>query len=319
MNLLLNIQNITLVQIDFDDFFYSISPEREIVVDETLKKSIANHGILHLPIVRETNSGFYSIVAGRKRLLAVHSLHTESTCACLVISHQVSEVDVFCILLEEIQLTRQLTIVEKAIFLQKIAATMAERQIIREFLPSIGLAPNTFSMKQTLMLLDLEDPILSSIHHGQINETVAHDFILLPAQDRMVLFEIITSLRLSFSNQKKLLNICRELASRENTSIAALLGNDEVHGILGHQDANPPQKTKNLMTWLSGKHMPRSRQAEKEFRRFANAMQLPENVSVEHTPFFEDDSMTLSIIFPNRKFLKLAWEKIRHAIHSNDN
>lgn len=318
MSPILNFKNIALSQIDFDDFTYAVSPERGVVLDETLNKSIARHGILHPPIIRETNPGFYTIVAGRKRLLAVVSPRTERTCACLVISRQIPEVDVFNVLLEESQLTRELTMVEKAIFLQKTMAITDEGQIIRKFLPRLGLAPHSFSIKQTLKLLDLEEPILHSLHHGQINETVAHGFILLSTHDRMALLKIITSLRLSFSYQKKLLNICRELASRGNTSIEALLDNDEVHGILNHQDANPPQKTKNLMFWLSRMYMPQSRQAEEEFSHFMTAMQLPKNVSVEHTPFFENDSMTLAITFRNRKSLLHAWEKIRHATHSND-
>jgi hypothetical protein len=73
------------------------------------------------------------------------------------------------------------------------------------------------------------------------------------------------------------------------------------------------------MLWLSRKHMPRSGQAVEEFTRFIAAMQLPQNVSVDHTPFFEDDAMTLSITFPNRKSLQHAWEKIRHATNRNDN
>jgi len=318
MNPGLNFKKIAFPQIDFEDFTYAISPERGVVPDETLNKSIARHGILHPPIIRETNSGFYIIVAGRKRLLTAGSPHTESTCDCLVISRRTPEVDVFNVLLEENQLTRELTIVEKAIFLQKTTAITDERYIIRQFLPRLGLAPHAFSIKQTLKLLDLEEPILHNLHHGRINETVAHDFLLLSTYDRMALLKIITSLRLSFSYQKKMLNICRELAGRGNTSIEDLLDNDEVHGILNHQDANPPQKTKNLMLWLSRKYMPQSRQAEEEFNQLITAMQLPKNVFVEHTPFFENDSITLAITFRNRKSLLHAWKKIRHATHSND-
>jgi hypothetical protein len=92
-----------------------------------------------------------------------------------------------------------------------------------------------------------------------------------------------------------------------------------VQSILQHQDANPPQKTKNLMLWLYRRHMPRAQQAEEEFNRFISALQLPQNVSVGHTPFFEDDAMTLAITFPNRKSLQEAWKKIRHATDSTDN
>jgi ParB family chromosome partitioning protein len=319
MNPILNFKKLTFSQIDFDDVSYSISLDLDIVPDEKLNSSISRHGILRPPIVKEIDSDYFKIVAGRKRLLAYWSLHPTNTCACLTISPQIAEVDVFSIMLEEKQLSRDLTTIEKAIFLHKITSVADEEKVIREFLPRLGLSPDSFSMQKTLKLLDFEDSILYGIHKGQINETVAHDFILLSPQDRMVLFKIIVNLRLSFSFQKKLLNICLELANRNNISIATLLDNDEVHNILQHQNANPPQKTKNLMLWLSRKHMPRYSQAAEEFRCFITAMQLPQNVSVAHTPSFEDESMTLSIIYPNRKSLQNAWEKIREATDDNDN
>lgn len=315
----LTIKNIDLSQVDFNDLSYAIAPIPESEIDSTLKASIARHGILHPPIVREINPVSYTIIAGRKRLLAWRSLAKEKTCHCLVISRQIPEFEVFHILLAEIQLVRQLTMVEKALFLQKIAAVAEEKQIVKEFLPRLNLAPDPSVMKQTLRLLELEAPILKGIHQGYVNETVARDFVSLPLQDRSILFEIVASLRLSLSNQKKLLQICRELASRENKSITALLATPEVHAILHHPEANPPQKTKNLMTWLARRHKSRSIHAEEEFNRFINEIRLPGNVSVTHTPFFEDDAVTLSITFRNRSFLLQAWEKIKHATRDNEN
>ena len=315
----LTIKNIDLSQVDFNDLSYAIAPIPESEIDSTLKASIARHGILHPPIVREINPVTYTIIAGRKRLLAWRSLAKEQTCHCLVISRQIPEFEIFHILLAEIQLVRQLTMVEKALFLQKIAAVAEEKQIVKEFLPRLNLAPDPSVMKQTLRLLELEAPILKGIHQGYVNETVARDFVTLPLQDRSILFEIVASLRLSLSNQKKLLQICRELASRENKSITALLATPEVHAILHHPDANPPQKTKNLMTWLARRHKSRSIHAEEEFNRFVNEIRLPRNVSVAHTPFFEDDAVTLSITFRNRSFLLQAWEKIKHVTRDNEN
>jgi len=315
----LTIKNIGLSQVDFNDLSYAIAPIPESKIDSTLKASIARHGILHPPIVREINPVSYTIIAGRKRLLAWRSLAKEQTCHCVVISRQIPEFEIFHILLAEIHLVRQLTMVEKALFLQKIAAVAEEKQIVKEFLPRLNLAPDPSVMKQTLRLLELEAPILKDIHQGYINEKVARDFVTLPLQDRSILFEIVASLRLSLSNQKKLLQICRELASRENKSITALLAIPEVQAILHHPDANPPQKTKNLMTWLARRHKSRSIHAEEEFNRFVNEIRLPRNVSVAHTPFFEDDAVTLSITFRNRSFLLQAWEKIKHVTRDNEN
>ena len=309
----LTTQKIDLSQIDFNDFSYSISLQPENNADESLRKSISRYGILHPPVLREISSKRYSIAAGRKRLLAFRSLHKEATFHCLIISSQVPEIEVFDILLAEIQLVRQLTIAEKAIFLRKITPHADERQIVKEFMPRLDLAPDPFVMRQTLELLGLEDSILLGLHQGYVNETVAREFISLSVQDRSILFKIIGALRPSFSNQKKLLHICTELAGRTNISIAVLLDNDEVRAILHHKDANPPQKTKKLMTWLGRRQKPLSLEAENEFSRFISTIRLPKNVSVTHTPFFENDGVTLSITFHNRKSLQQAWEKIKHA------
>jgi len=319
MTPILTIKNIRISQVDFNDLSYLISPQPQIAVDQNLTESISKYGILHPPIVKENSPAFYSIVAGRKRLLALKSLQAEAACSCLIISRQLPEIDVFHILLEETRLTRHLTTAEKAVFLQKIAPITDEKKIVDEFLPRLGLPPDPFLMKQVLMLLDLEDPVLQDIHQGYIHERVALEFVPLSPPDRRALFALITSLHLSVSNQKKLLTICRELASRENTSIAALLDHDAVHEIVTHQDANPPQKTKKLMTWLTRRHMPRSRQAEDEFNHFTTTLRLPSNVSVGHTPFFENDAVTLAITFNDRKSLQHAWEKIRQTTNDNEN
>ena len=320
MNQYIYQKSLDISLIDFTDFSYSISPGREIILDESFAKSIARHGILHPPIVRQVAPDSYVIIAGRKRLLAFRTLFPkEHSCTCLITSTPVPEIDIFSILLEEILISRQLTPIEKAIFLQKIHPLIDEKQIAKEFLPRIGLPSDPFHIRQGVMLLNLEESLIRAIHQGNMNEIVGRDILSISANDRLAFFHIITSLQFSFSNQKKLLNICRELSSRENRSIAAILEDKEVLDILNHQEANPPQKTKNLMIWLSRKHMSRSSQAEDEFKRFISSMQLPHNVSVDHTPFFENYSTTLSITFSNRESVQNAWKTIKDTIRNKDN
>jgi hypothetical protein len=274
MNLNACSRTVQISRIDFTDFSYAISPDCDIISDETFKNSIARHGILHPPITRETASGSYVIVTGRKRLVALRSLYPEtSACCCLLIPREVPDIDVYSALLEDMQ---------------------------------------------SLMLLELEKPIIRAIHGGLLHESVARDLSPLPAAGRMALFHIITSLRLSVSYQKKLVTACREIAIREEKNIAELLENREVSSILNHPGANPPQKTKNLMTWLTRRHMPRSSQAEAEFAAFVAAMQLPDKVTIQHTSFFEDDAVTLSVTFADRKSLQDAWEGIKNAIHKKN-
>jgi hypothetical protein len=309
-------ESLDISLIDFEDFSYSISPDREIIRDESVEKSITRHGILHPPIVKKKHTKSYVIVAGRKRISAYRSIFfpENKSCYCMIIPAQTPEINVFSILLEENLTNRQLTPIEKAIFLCKISPLTDEKYIAKAFLPRLDLPPNPYYIKQSTMLLDLEEPIIRAIHQGLINEKVTREIASLSAEDRLAVFHVISSLHPSASNQKKLIDICRELASRENSSIAAILEDKEARKILNHQEANPPQKTKNLMNCLYRKYMPRSSHAADEFKLFAASMHLPENVSLTHTPFFEDDSITLSINFSNRKSAQNAWKKIKDTV-----
>lgn len=305
--------------IDFSDFSYSISPDREILLDESFKESIFKHGILHPPIVKEIEPNSYVIVAGRKRLLAFRTLFPkEKSCICMIIPTQVSKIDTFSIQLEEIHTSRQLTPIEKAFFLQKITPLIDNEHIVKEFLPRLDLPPDPFYLKQSVLMLNLEESLISAIHQGDINEKMAREISSLSAKDKQAVFHILSSLQFSISNQKKLLNISRELASREDRSIAEILEDENIQDILNHPEANPPQKTKNLMNYLSRKYRPRNSEAEDQFKRFATSLRLPKNVSVNHTPFFEDDLITLSITFSNRKFVQNAWKTIKDTIRDQD-
>jgi ParB-like chromosome segregation protein Spo0J len=311
MTLSLACKKISLPFIDFGDKSYAIAPDADPVFDEKLALSIARFGILHPPLVKETSSGSYRIVAGRKRLLAARSLQEKDSCSCLVVPLHTSEVETFSLLLEETVISRPLTLTEKAIFLQKTAAHTDEEFMVREFLPRLGLAPRRFALQQTLSLCSLEPEILLALHEGVISEKSGWEFLQLAAGDRLILFGIINGLRLSGSYQKKLLVITKDLAGRNGKNIAGLLACEAVAAILHHSEANPPQKTKMLMHWLHRQHMARYSRASEEFNRFAGAMQLPENVSLTPAAAFEDESLTLSITFPDRKSLQHAWKQVK--------
>ena len=320
MNLNACTRSVNISLIDFTDFTYAISPSGDITGDEILRNSIRHCGILHPPIIMEKDRDFYAIVRGRKRLHTFRSLYPATdSCYCLVLPNEIPAIDIYSVMLEDLRISRTLSPVEKALLLRKISSIVDRDYIVAEFLPRMDIQADHFQMRQILMLLDLEEPVIHAVHAGFIPESVARSLSSLSAGDRMALYEIMTSLHLNTSYQKKLVLVCREIASREQKSIAELLGNREVSAILNHQEANPPQKTKNLMTWLSRRHMPRSSQAKAEFAHFVSALQLPDTATVDHTPSFEDDEVSLSLTFANRKSLQDTWDKIRNAFCEKDN
>jgi len=308
------LKSLDISLIDFNDYSYSVSPDREINPEGSLSESIADHGIIHPPAVKNTISGAYVIISGRRRLQAFHSLFPEKrSCDCLVFSESVSEFNVFSFILEEIIIRRPLTPIERAVFLQKTSSFMDEKRITETFLPRMGLPRDPAQIKKNLKLLDLDDPLIQALHRGDLHEAVVQDLLTLSSNDRLAVYDVISTLQLGVNYQRKLITIVRELAAREKETIGSLLGGREVLEILNHRDANPPQKTKNLMNLLMRQYKPRSSKAEDEFNRLAASLQLPKNISITHTPSFEDDSLTLSITVSDKKTLLDILSKIKDA------
>ena len=170
-------------------------------------------------------------------------------------------------------------------------------------MPILGQKAHPYQVEKLLRLNNLEEVIQEALHDDSLDAKVAWELEKLSFADRMALFEIIMALKLSVANQKKITLICREVAIRTETTIAAFLATDESQEILNDMGLNPPQKTARFMAWLQKKQFPRLAQAEQEFKEFCRTLNLPQGASVQHSPFFEKDQVTLTLTFENREEL----------------
>jgi ParB family chromosome partitioning protein len=305
------IKRIQLSQIDFEDTTYRLVPFIEDQAAPALRESIVRVGLLHPPILKENFTGSFQIVAGRKRLHILRDSIAARDCACIILPQDIDKLTLFSILLEETLFKRSLTSVEKAFFFTNILQIIDIDQAAQQFLPRFGLTPSPYHIKKMLALLDLEDQLLKDLHQGLLNEKTAHELTRLSFRDRLALFETIKQLQLSVGKQQKLLLACRELSGRTRTAIGDILSCAEVHDILNHPQANPPQKSTNLMTWLTQKQFPRLSAAERKFNEFSTALNLPPGAVLSHSLSFEKDAITLSLLFNNENDFLKSWQKMK--------
>ena len=296
---------INLQHINFQDFSNSLTPEEAREPSTALLASIARTGILHPPILREQGRTRMEIVTGRRRLLAAQQTQHSISTICLVLPAEALALN-----LEDTLLRGDITVVEQAIFFQKILDHLNEDEAARRFLPALGLEPHRHHLHNLLQLLGLEEHLLGAVHEGRLHDGVARELLALNFTDRLSLYEVMEMLSLSVSNQKKITTACRELAARHNTSIMGLLCQPQVREILNPRETNIPQKTARLMQWLTEQRFPRLAAAEQEFRSFAAALKLPSAVALTHSPSFEQDQVQLSIPFADRKELRRVWPLI---------
>ncbi|MEN8141009.1 MAG: hypothetical protein ABFR97_07285 [Thermodesulfobacteriota bacterium] len=291
-------KQVELAQIDFNDERYVLAPQPVQEPPEPLRRSLQRVGILHPPLLMDLGHGQLIIVSGRGRLLAAASLHQRS-CQARVLPPDTKPLETLALLLEEKLFAPHFTIVEQANFLKRVMAWLSPEEASCRFLPILGLPPQINQLQRLLRFTELEEIILVNLHQGRLDQKVSYELLKLGFNDRFAIFEIITSLQLSVSNQKKLLIASRELASRRGLAIHELLATQAAQEIL-NQSGNIPQISKQLFSWLQGQRFPRSEAAEAEFSSFVQELGLPKDSSVAHSPYFEKDEVSLTLTFADR-------------------
>lgn len=305
------IKRIPFSHIDFEDTTYHLLPFADDHEDAGLRESIARAGLLHLPIIKENFTAAFQIITGRKRLHILRDSFAASECPCIILPRNIDKLSAYAILFEETLLSRSLSPVEKGVFFANIIAVIDMQQAAEQYLPRLGLAPNPYHIERLLSLLDLEEPLLKSLHQGTLSEKSALELTRISFRDRMAIFETIYQLQLSVGKQQQLLLACKELSGRTHTAIADILSCPEVNGILNHPQANPPQKSTQLMAWLTRQRFPRLTAAEQKFKAFTDSLALPPGAVLSHALSFEKDAITLALRFHNETDFLKTWQKIK--------
>ena len=303
------IKNIPIKLIDRDDHTFSLMPFDD-PPDKELTRQISRIGILHPPLLKATASGAFQIVAGRKRLRIVGGLLKHNSCDCLIVPEDFDTLATLALALDEALLSGPISPLAKAIFFKKALALCPEEEAARRFLPLLKLTPHPFHLQQIVALTSLEQPLALALHEGRLEEKSALALSGLSFRDRFVLFDLIDTLQLSVSNQRKLISICQDLAKRQDTSIHAFLSGHELKEIIDHPESNLPQKTASVMRFLSERHTPNLAAAEKKFAALNNRLNLPKGLNVSHATSFERDELTLTATFADQAAFDKAWPEL---------
>jgi hypothetical protein len=304
-------QKIPLKKIDMGNMAFSLSPISDVQVPVQLRESISSYGIIHPPLLLGKDK-LYIIVTGRRRLIAASEILGQDFCNCLVLPPETTPALALALALEEILTARKPSPVEEAKCWQKAVEFLGEKAR-EEFGPKLEIA-GKLSPAKLSTLLDLENEILDALHTGEISLKLVSRLMDIDRKAREVLFMIISKLRLSHSNQRKLIEQTRELQQRYDRPITEILSSVECREIVEHPEANPPQRATMLMNWLNSLCHPRLTKAENAHRNFISKLDLPATVTIAHSPSFEKDPLKMTIEFKNKEEIQIIWPELKRVL-----
>jgi hypothetical protein len=301
--------------IDLADRTYFLSPEDE-QPPPRLVDSIRQYGILHPPLVQQQSADRFIVVAGWKRLItAVTLLHWDSV-PCIVVPADCPALHLHSCLLEETLAGSPLSLAEQSAFFASLRETCAAEDIL-PLLAKLGHRPNRHQLEELLGLQKLAPSALLALHRGILNYTSGRKLLRLSHADQETLVALITRFQLSGSKQQKLIDQGTELLRRRQGDLNTITTPFLAQMDMSRQE-NIPQQASALLNWLHEQCFPRSALAENEFSRRVAQLNLPSTMRIEHSPFFEEDSVTLALTFADWRSLQKSLPAIHHILAASD-
>ncbi len=309
MNPLTHCSLLPIGAIDGEDDSFSLRPQSDTGPDSALCKSIRKFGILQPPLVQPKGE-HHCILSGRKRIQAVKDLGWQEI-PCLVVDKQAEPFQVCEIILTHAQTGAALSPIEQAVFFKKMRNKITKKQAVA-LLPLIGLKPHPYRLQELAAALQLDRTAVDALHSGIIPEKTGKKLAKLSTGDQQTVVGLIDHFKLGGSKQQKLVGYAIELGMRTGRPFEDFILQWRQEG--NPVDDNRPQQASALLSALERCCFPDKSKAEDAFQRFCRSMQLPENSTLIHTASFEDDRLTLSIIFDNQESFVKRWERIREDL-----
>ena len=273
--------------------------------------SIQHSGLMYLPLVRQDSYGTYELITGNRCVEIANALHPQETLFCRVLDTNIAAAQLLAILHAEHSLRGSLTIIEQAHFVRLACEHLGESEQY-ELFNQIGMTgTNQYALDRLLQLLDLETPLQAALYNGFLQENMARELLRLKKDDRQTFYGLIVKLGFGGGKQKRLLSLLKDLAGRNGVSFRMYLEQEYIRDILEHEEMNIPQKGQVLLQQLQQHHSPALSAAEEQFLNWKQHLDLPQNCTLNHSPSFEQDEVSLTVRFRDRRTLEAFLAKIR--------
>jgi ParB family chromosome partitioning protein len=287
---------------------YCLRPSSDAGVKHSFKKYIAKFGILQPPLLQRQKK-HYIVLSGRKRIEAASSLGFKKI-PCLIIKQDVDLLEFYETILVHAQIGSKLSSIEQAIFFAKVGDTLPTQQIL-SLLPLLGIKPQVYKLQEFTALLQLDQTAIEALHTGILQPKAAGKLAKLHPADQQEVVRLIEFFMLGGSKQQKLVMYALELVMRTNQPFTSFVGQWQKKGT---EYDNRPQQAAALLNKLEKECFPNINEAETKFQQLQRSVHLPDNIRLQHTSSFEDDTLTLSILFQDQDSFLQGWERMKTSL-----
>ena len=266
-----------------------------------LERSIARTGLVNMPFVARGDKGRIQVVVGYRRLLALKKLQWKRV-RCWDLSHLSLQERVLLNFYDN-HATRGFNDVEISMVLSRMLKHFSKEEILREYMPLLGLPSHEETLDRYLALETLEHPIKVALVQKALSFRALRPLLHMDDDTRQAIIQWMLQFKFNLNQQMQVVEYIIDICENENKKARALLKEDDFGIPVKDVRMNAPQKAKEIVDRLRARCHPALTKAEQVFRNRVSRLGLPHGAVIKHPPFFEDPYYRLEIAFRNGKGL----------------
>ena len=277
---------------------------------DQLTRSIKRVGLINCPLIIRNSHKKFDIVTGYRRIHALKSLGWK-TIPCRILSEfEMPPLKCLLLNLHDNLASRKFNEVEKAMVLSRLSSWVQRAEILKDYMPFLGLPSHGPTLDFYLRLnQELDEKIRESITKGHLSLHAVKLLLEMDNAAKMGIFQLILKLMFNVNQQKQLIDYLIDISTTAKIKIADILEERTLKDICCDTRLNNPQKVSSVLRTLRSRIFPRLIDAEETFKRMASGLDLPEGVRISYPPFFESPNYRMEVLFKNGEELE---QKIVH-------
>ncbi|HEA64871.1 MAG TPA: hypothetical protein ENI02_01870 [Candidatus Aminicenantes bacterium] len=297
-------KNLPLKEIFLEDERFRISYYFSL---EKLILSLQKVGLFNPPLVALQDKRFI-LVSGWKRVLACIELGLSSLPVFVV--EEKDKLKTFLVAFYENLATREFSLLEKAEILSRLKRFGEdEKKIVQHYLPLLDIPSALSNLESYLAFSQLESEVKRIIHQKNMPFSLVKLFAGFTSQERKSLLPLL--LPSGQNKMKGILEDLKEISRRNDIPAQKILSSKEILDIMGSEKLSPLQKADKIRPILMKKRYPALSSRKESFDSLLKKLQLPKNIMVKSSPFFEEENFSVNFFFGNRKELKTNLVKLQ--------
>jgi len=262
--------------------------------------SLKEVGLINPPLVTSRNRQLI-LVSGWKRVLACLELSLTSIPVWVIRSDD--DLQMFLLAFYENLASREFNLLEKAEILRRLKKLgEKEQKIIRHYFPLLNIPNTSYYLDLYLTISRFSKDVKSFIHQKNMSLASLEIFAEFNSRERKLLLPLLQPL--GQNKQMELLEDLHEISLRDGVSAQEFLISEGMGKILHSEKLSPLQKSDRIRQWLRQKRYPRLSSRRKAFKQALRNSGWPEDISIEPSPFFEEEAITVQFCFKDKEGLR---------------